>query len=131
MTTPTHNPATLPDTDTIEVVLLNDDYDPAHVTAAIPGRTLARLTGEPAQRAARLWRALPSAEQMRCHMPRYALRFYATGVLLLEAALCFECNNISILRKGRREWATFDGQASPAQELLALLRSHDPSQKSL
>lgn len=126
MPVPVHEFATLPDVDAAEILLVASDYEAFARLSSIPGQVLTRLVGEPARRVAALWRSLPTAEQMRCHMPRYGLRFFAAG-LVLEAALCFECNNISIVENGERRWATFDGEAAMARELLSILRSSDPS----
>lgn len=123
---PFHDPASLPEIDGVDVLLLPPDYETVPRKPAIPGRVLARLEGEQARRVAVLWRSLPQAEQMRCHLPRYGVRFLADQ-FLFEAAICFECNNISIIDNGKHTWATFDGEAPPARELLTLLRSFDRS----
>lgn len=118
--------ATLPDIDSVEVLRLASDYEPVPRQPSIPGRVLTRLVGEPAHRVASLWRALLEAEPMRCHLPRYGLRFHGPE-LALEAALCFRCNNVSIIKNGEHAWATFDGEAAAARELLSIMRSFDPS----
>lgn len=123
---PLHDPATLPGIDGVDVLLLPSDYETVPRKLAIPGRALARLVGEQAQQVAALWRSLPPSDQMRCHLPRYGVRFTADQ-FLFEAAICFECNNISIIDNGEHSWATFDGGSPAARELLSLLRSFDVS----
>jgi hypothetical protein len=116
------NVSTLPPIDSVEVLVISGDYEPSRRGASIPGNTVAKLTGELAQQVAQLWRSLPDGEQMRCHNPRHGLRFYCGESVLLEAAICFECNNISIIANGRHEWVAFDGQAPSSQRLLAMIR---------
>lgn len=123
---PFHDPATLPQIERAEVLLLPSDYETVPRKPSIPGRVLAHVVGEQAQKVAALWRSLPQAEQMRCHLPRYGVRFLADQ-FLFEAAICFECSNISIIDNGKHTWATFDGEAPAARELLTLLRSFDRS----
>ena len=76
---------------------------------------------------ARLWRTLPEAEQVRCHIPAYGLRFYAgrvmfQPVLLLEASLCWQCNNIHLRTRGRGYYSTFDSAHPDSQRLLDILK---------
>ena len=53
-----------------------------------------RLTGEAAQAIASLWRRLPPRTQMRCHIPPYGLRFRSEETVILQASICWKCNNI-------------------------------------
>lgn len=54
---PIHEPVTLPKIDGVEVLLLPPDYETVPRKPSIPGRVLARLVGEQAQRVAALWRS--------------------------------------------------------------------------
>jgi len=83
---PYHDPSTLPKIDGVDLALLPPDYEPGSRERSIPSRILARLVGEQAQYVATLWRSFSAAEQMRCHLPRYGLRFLATQ-FLFEAAI--------------------------------------------
>ena len=81
-----------------------------------------KLTGPDAQRIADLWRQLEAAEPARCHMPPYGLRFWRAGKKVVEASLCWECNN-AYGYLGRREiWFTFDAGAPVSVSLLMQLR---------
>ncbi len=62
--------------------------------------------------------ALPHAEQMRCHTPKYGILINCGGGRYHTAAICWECNNISISNSGEYDWLTFDAQSEPAQTLL-------------
>ena len=44
--------------------------------------------------------ALPDAEQMRCHIPKYGIHINCGGGRFHTAAICWECNNISISNSG-------------------------------
>ncbi len=80
-----------------------------------------RLEGEGAQNVARLWRLLPPGEAMRCHVPSIGLRFYRDETLLLQASLCWDCNNIFIDYGSRELFYAFDANSADAQELLRLM----------
>ena len=68
-----------------------------------------------------LWRKLPEAEQARCHVPVYGLQFYVGQALLLEASLCWQCNNIHLRTGIKRRYSTFDRDAPASQRLRDLL----------
>ena len=70
--------------------------------------------------------ALPHGEQMRCHTPRYAVYLNFGENRFYTAAICWECNNISISSSGEYSWQTFDAQSDAAQSLLAYLRDLVP-----
>lgn len=89
----------------------------------------------------RLWRTLPEAEQRCCHMPSYGLRFYAgrapfQPVLLLEASLCWQCNNVYLRLRGSIQsfYSTFDRDGPASQrlrDLLTKIASEEPEGNSL
>ena len=66
--------------------------------------------------------ALPNGEQMRCHTPNYGIRLNFGDGGFYTAAICWECNNISISSSGDYSWQTFDGQSKEAQSLLSDIR---------
>ncbi|MBB3210527.1 hypothetical protein FHS27_006374 [Rhodopirellula rubra] len=70
--------------------------------------------------------ALPHGDQMRCHTPRYAVHLNFDENRYFTAAICWECNNISISSSGEYSWQTFDGQSDAAQSLLAYIRELVP-----
>ena len=76
------------------------------------------LKSEDAQNVARLWRSLPPSEEMRCHVPRFGFRFYRDKNLVLQASVCWQCDNIFIDGAGRESFYAFDAQSAPARELL-------------
>ncbi|MEO9764855.1 MAG: hypothetical protein ABJF77_00510 [Qipengyuania citrea] len=53
--------------------------------------------------------ALPPGDQMRCHAPRYAVHLNFGESQFFTAAICWECNNISISSSGEYSWRQFDG----------------------
>ena len=73
--------------------------------------------------------ALPPGDQMRCHTPRYAVHLNFGENQFFTAAICWQCNNISISSSGEYSWQTFDGQSDAAQSLLAYLRELVPKNK--
>ena len=50
-----------------------------------------------------LWNSLPSDEPMRCFTPGYRLEFYDENQLIIKAAICWSCNWIQILKKGKEK----------------------------
>ena len=80
-----------------------------------------------AQTSIDLWNqilALPDGEQMRCHTPKYGIHLGMERGEYHTAAICWECNNISISNSGDYEWRTFDGQSEAAQSLLADIKAY-------
>lgn len=82
-----------------------------------------RLVGSEANRIAALWRALPEAEQMRCHVPPFGLRFFAGGELVCEASICWECNNVFGQAGADEMFFEFDGSSAASRELLKACES--------
>jgi hypothetical protein len=119
-----YNTSQLPEIDAVEVVNLRDimgNRVNTYMKEAVSA-PFVRVTGEVAQDIARLWRLLPVAEQMRCHVPSFGLRFYNNDNLHLQASVCWQCNNIFV-DIGEQELSyTFDAQHSYSQELLALVK---------
>ena len=119
-----YDPSQLPNIDAVEVVELKGilpNRVSEYMREAINAPTI-RIDGEAAQHIAHLWRQLPPGEQMRCHMPHFGLRFYAGGNLLLQASLCWDCNNIFINQGELDLYFNFNGQHPLSRELLALLK---------
>lgn len=71
-------------------------------------------------RIVRLFCSLPEGEQARCHIPPFGYRFFAGKQLVLEASVCWECNNIYGRRDGKPLHFAFDAKASISRELLQL-----------
>lgn len=95
------------------------DYLKAADTAGSPR---ARLVGRDAEEIARLWNGLPPGEQERCHFPPFGLRLFSRGVLLLEASLCWDCNNIFGVSGASAFAFEFDASAPSSTALLARVR---------
>jgi len=91
--------------------------------AATVGAPRVRVRGSDAQGIAALWSELPPGEQDRCHVPPFGLRFFSGDHLLLEASLCWQCNNIFGVADGNRFSFAFNASASPSRELLARARA--------
>ncbi|HVJ18787.1 MAG TPA: hypothetical protein VM686_25370 [Polyangiaceae bacterium] len=82
-----------------------------------------QITGSDAQKIAELWRALRPAEQARCHIPPYGLRFWNGSAMIVECSLCWECNNAFGFVGEEPCGFTFDANALPAAALLMQLRN--------
>ena len=63
--------------------------------------------------------ALPHGDQARCHLPRFALNLTMRNREFRMAALCWECNNISVSENGNFSWLAFDAHSTAAVQLLA------------
>ena len=74
----------------------------------------------------RLWNDLPEGEQARCHDPRIGFEVHREAALVLRAALCFDCSNISTRSPDGDDWRVFDPSSTQAQALLELLVSALP-----
>ena len=107
----------------VEVVVLtgskSDRVSDFMETAAKSDAPRVKLLGRDAGLIANLWNALPPGHQDRCHIPPFGLRFFSAGTLLLEASLCWECNNIFGIADGARFSFEFDASAAASVELLA------------
>jgi hypothetical protein len=127
---PKYKPALLPEVDGVEVLTLGkltsstgeSTFSMKHwavfaVAAAVQADE--HLT----QHIAELWRKLPPGEQARCHVPPFALRFFAEGEVILEASLCWHCNNIWLREEKTENVFEFDARAEVSQELLAVLKA--------
>ncbi len=94
---------------------------------AIRGAVAGGWHGEQVHAVLALVAALPEAKQMRCFVPRYAIRLRNGPTVLAEIAFCFRCRN------GRAisfqpdfvvpSWFTFDPDSQPARRLLGLFRA--------
>ncbi|HYP98417.1 MAG TPA: hypothetical protein VER96_07070 [Polyangiaceae bacterium] len=93
------------------------------VAAAIEGAPRARVVGEAAAEIVSRWNDLPADGQARCHIPPFGFRFFLRGALLVEASVCWQCNNIHGESSGAPFWYEFDGAAAVSRRLLALARS--------
>lgn len=114
--------SSLPAVDAVEVVDLADVGFHIHrvseyMTAATTSPFI-RLRGAEAEHIAGLWRELQPAEQKRCHVPPFGLRFYAKGKLLCEASICWRCNNVHGRVNGHELFFEFDGSSPAARHLL-------------
>jgi len=82
-------------------------------------------TCNPAQAisAIELWNALPDDDQARCHNPGFAIQLFGAGNPLWTAALCWQCNNISIGGpQASLKWRTFAADSPLAKALLQLCK---------
>ena len=70
--------------------------------------------------------ALPHGEQMRCHTPQRAIHLNFGDDRFYTAAICWECNNISISSSGDYSRQTFDAQSPAAQSFLEYIRDLVP-----
>jgi len=113
-----------------DILLLAEFYDDDRVALAahgLAGANLDHRTGGEAIGIAEMIGALPPAEQMRCHMPRYGVVLELSTGGTLGIAICFKCNNARTFEDGVEGWSTFDGQSPGAIRLLGELRGSDPN----
>ena len=113
-------PSSLPDIDAVEVVTLRGLFPNGvaeYMLAAKKARR-ARLVGVAAEEIAAMWRALPDAEQTRCHVPPFGLRFFEGCHLICEASICWRCNNIYGQAEGNKVFFEFDGSHPTARAML-------------
>jgi hypothetical protein len=119
-----YQPSSLPPVDSVVVV------DIRRVDAKSVGSYMVECGDAPSfalsesdsQRAAELWRQLPLDEMYRCHTPSFGLRFVRGGEVIVQASVCFKCNNIFGDQRGENICYVFDSQSPVAQELLQLCR---------
>ena len=117
-----YSPATLPDVDAVELV------DLRNIEADIVSQYMlyaADVAGTPCDSESvntivSAWRLLPSGESERCHVPPIGFRFFVAGAIVLEASVCWRCNNLYGIENGADVYCTFDAESKPAQELLML-----------
>jgi hypothetical protein len=115
--------------DAIDVVTVDLDDGWAGWTT-VPGRVIATWDGERVAAVLDLVAALPESTQMRCFLPRYAIRLRRGARIVAEVAFCFRCRNA--LGIGSAEspqtpgWFTFDPDSPPARQLKRLFQlCHD------
>lgn len=114
-----YNPKQLSEIDSIEIVNLSGlDVTAHHYMNGTESAQCVWVSSETAQEIARLWRELPYSEQMRCHIPPFGLRFYNNGSLLLQASICWQCNNIFGEAGGEKIFYKFDAEHPISQRLL-------------
>ncbi len=117
----------LPQIARVEILVLGNRGDRRTPVEALqsyfPIQTCVAATADQATQIADLWRQLPPAEQMRCHLPPFGLRFYTAEGMILEASLCWACNNIWAWQQGDRWGYEFDARHATALTLLATLKA--------
>ncbi len=118
-----YDPKTLPECDGVSVFVLSggERDERAQFGWFDPLRDLEPTDAE-AREIATLWRSLPPAGQKRCHFPVFGVRFSAAGDPLVEARICFRCNNVSLVTGAGKGWFEFDAEAPPSRRLLELFR---------
>jgi hypothetical protein len=66
-----------------------------------------------------LWNLLPEGSVARCHVPGFGIQLMLQGEVIFIAALCWQCNNISIGGKlADTGWRAFDAASDSAIQLL-------------
>lgn len=124
-----YEPTQLADVDTVEVLVLAQETgdSPAQFLDIVewqrfPVSFSIEVSGDVAHEIANLWRHLPPDEQMRCHLPPFGFRFYAKRMLLLEASICWQCNNIWLKMNGKNATYTFDARHEVSKKLFTKLQ---------
>lgn len=119
-----YRPNDLPEIDGVDVIGLRGSDPPrvAEYMRHVDRCAWVRLDGDAAGAVADLWRQLPVGEAMRCHVPPFGLRFWRAGVVVVEASICWSCNNVYGYQDGVPVAFEFDGQSQAAQALLTTLR---------
>jgi hypothetical protein len=128
-----HDPSTLGRIDAVDVVALNASASVGSVNEFIRSAVVGeiRLTDVDAERIAVLWRALPPSEQARCHIPPYGLRFWLAGQKVIEASLCWECDNVYGYAADETMHFSFDSKAPVSVSLLMQCRHILPAKGGL
>jgi hypothetical protein len=129
-----HDPSTLGRIDAVDVVALDSSVPVGGVNEFIRSRAVAgeiRLTDVDAEHIAALWRSLPSGEQARCHIPPYGLRFWLAGRKVLEASICWECDNVYGYAGDETLHFPFDSKAPVSVSLLMQCRHVLPARGGL
>lgn len=88
----------------------------------LPNLEFVVVKGDQAQNIAGLWRALPSGNQARCHIPPFGLRFFRDGEEVVGASLCWDCNNVMGYEGDRCIFFEFNAGATPSKALLRCLK---------
>jgi hypothetical protein len=118
-----HLPSELAPIDEVQVVPLQN-VAPGAVNSFMDracDRPCAVLRESAACKVAALWRELPPGEQARCHIPPLGVRFLREGRLVLEASVCWKCNNIFGSDSMGKVHCKFDASAPASQALLFIL----------
>lgn len=80
------------------------------------------LNGAAAKQVAQLWRTQSySGNDVICHNPGYAIKFYQQEKLLVYATLCWDCDNIEFITPKEEQYVAFDGKGKQGQALLQYL----------
>lgn len=117
-------PASLPEIDEIEIVPLSGRAPPPVSRLHRKGVRVGSVSvmGTAAQEIAGLWRVLPPPGAVAaCHEPPFALRFFHGDRFILEASLCWKCNNAYGSTSDESLSFLFEGTSPAARRLLATL----------
>jgi len=119
-----YSPATLPPVDAVEIVDLRqlDANLVAEYMQIATDAPCQRLDDAEAQPLADAWRKLQIGESARCHVPPIGFRFIADGLTILEASVCWQCDNLFGVERGNHISFGFDSQCLAAQKLLSLAK---------
>ena len=88
------------------------------------------VEGPEAQKIGSLWRTqtfLPYSAM--CHMPGYALKFFAQDKLIVYATLCWECDNTRFQTPRLTRTQGFGGRDRKGQQLLGVFRAAFPEKQ--
>lgn len=108
-------PSFLPEIDSVEVIVLSGSD--AAMRAKEPGDLGTVFLGDVAQRIAECWRALPSGDQARCHIPPFGLIFRREGLVVCAASICWQCNNIHMTVAGQKGTYEFEAEHPVSRRL--------------
>lgn len=123
-----YDPSSLPTIDSLDVLVLsffpsNSEHDFLRKRDGFPILMSTRVTdSRVVDSVAQLWRDLPSHEQSRCHTPPFGIRFHMADTVILEASICWHCDNIWIVENDEFKGYEFAAHSHPSQTLLRLLR---------
>jgi hypothetical protein len=82
------------------------------------------LIGPATELVAQLWRNQSFADDSPiCHNPGYEIKFYRQNKLLVDATLCWDCDNLEFLTPKLNDFVGFDGKGRQGQELLNYLEN--------
>ena len=117
-----YDPKSLPQIDAVEIVDIRR-LEPNMVSQYMDNAgscPRVRREGDAAQPLADAWRALTPDMSARCHIPPIGFRFFCAGAVILEASVCWRCNNLFGLSEGTEISYAFDSDSEAAQALFTL-----------
>jgi hypothetical protein len=86
------------------------------------------IEGLPARRIASIWRSQSWDHKYRadCHVPAYAIKFYAGDKLILYTSICWKCSDVEFLGPGPLGAQGFNAKNRKGRALLRIFKEAFP-----